>query len=105
MWIKIAQKVRTKCAKLVDGKKWSTVLLSYCSWFRAKNIIQRCSSYNYEKKSSIEKNKYCLSKKSKISICHRTMFNSVLNMRKIFSYSHLIIKPLSWNKTLKILGL
>ena len=38
-----------------------------------------------KKKSSIEKNKYCLSKKSKISMCHRTLFNSVLNMRKIFS--------------------
>jgi len=29
-----------------------------------------------------------IKKKSKISICHHSMFNSVLNMRKIFSYCH-----------------
>jgi len=36
------------CAKLVDEKNM-TVLLSKCSWFRAKNIDRRCTSYKFWK--------------------------------------------------------
>jgi len=49
-----AQKVQTKCAKLVDEHFYQLFCCLKCSsWFQAKNIIQRCSSYKFKKKCSI----------------------------------------------------
>ena len=55
-------------------KKESTVLLSNCSWFRAKNIDQRCTSSKFWRKKLFdrkliffkeERYTYCLLKKQK----------------------------------------
>ena len=77
--------------------KLSTVLLSKCSWFQAKNIGQRFTSwkklfdrkliFSYEKRYT-----YCLSKKAKIGKCHRTTFYSVFNHVESSKYKMICLK-------------
>ena len=84
----------TKCAKLVDEKKNQLFCCLSVRDFELKILFKGVHLTNSEK-NLFNRKVYCLSNISKISICHHTMFNSVLNMRKIYSLSHLIIKPLS----------
>ena len=99
-----AQKVQTKCAKLVDEHFYQLFCCLKCSsWFQAKNIIQRCSSYKFKKKCSIES--YIVYQKIKNKYVTVLLLILYSIWEKYFHTLHLIIKPLSWNKTLKMLGL
>jgi len=95
------KKFQTKCAKLVDEKNDQLFCCHSVRDYELKILFKGVHLTNSEKMFDrkldclLKKKRklYCLLKKIKISICHRTTFNSVLNMRKICSYS--LIKRLS----------
>ena len=66
----MAQKVHTKCAKLVDEK--NNRLFCCLSVHDFEHIDQSCTSYKYWKKKFYRKLIFFL--------CHRTTFYSIFNM-------------------------
>jgi len=81
-----AQKVHTKCAKVVDEKNYQQFCcLSVCD-FEPK-ILFKGVHLTILEKCSIERYIVYL-KKQKLSICHRIPFYSVLNMSKGISYMY-----------------
>ena len=68
-------------------KKWLPVLLSKCSWFRAKNIDQSCTSYKFWKNIFDRKLIFFLRRKVYISLIWKKRQNKYVTLLIFILYS------------------